>query len=315
MVQHEGTVVHPRDALANMGIQPSRIRCITHRRNTHWLVDTPERRLVLRRYASDRTPGDVAYEIQLLDYLQKRGWPIPTLVAPTIEVMNTSWCAFEYMPGRAPAPRSSNGVRAEQRRRGQLLALLPADMRDMASVGQRESWRRADEGLFDRTGRMPADDVLAQYERRSPEDGRILRMYDEQMQERLRELLPYAPVPVVVHGDFTPWNIRFIGGHLSAILDFDAAHLDLRVADFALTWRGQYHDVVYGYEDVSPLEDIEKALIVPIFWAWIIGSSIAGMETGEDRNDWAVKQLLRTEQARIERLTWIELASSMSATS
>ena len=48
------------------------------------------------------------------------------------------------------------------------------------------------------------------------------------------------------------------------MLDFDAAHLDLRVADFALSWRGQHGDLIRDYEEWSPLEPVEWA--VRHFW-------------------------------------------------
>ena len=226
-----------------------------------------------------------------------------TPVAPLVEAAGSIWCVFPYMPGRAPAPRSAAGVRAEQRRRGRLLARLHADMADFVGVGQREGWRRADEGLVDRTGRLPADDVLRQYERERPEEGRILRAYAERMRERLDELLPYAPAPVVIHGDLTPWNVRYARGALSAVLDFDAAHLDLRVADFALSWRGQHDDVLRGYEEVSPLEPVERELLVPIYWAWIIASAVAAIDAGEPTSDWAVRHLLRTDLSSAGRHT------------
>ena len=45
---------------------------------------------------------------------------------------------------------------------------------------------------------------------------------------------------VIAQGDFAPWNLRFQGGRLSGILDFELAHWDHRIADFALAWRGKY---------------------------------------------------------------------------
>jgi Ser/Thr protein kinase RdoA (MazF antagonist) len=298
LVQSDVGVVDPRNVLCGMGIRAARVRLVAHRRNTHWMVDTPARRVVLRRYSSDRTHGDVAYELRLLEHLDGRGWPVPAPVAPLIETVGSIWCAFRYMPGRAPAPRSVAGVRAEQRRRGRLLAQLHADMADMVAIGQREGWRRADEGLFDRTGKLPVDEILARYERESPEEGHVLRAYADRMRERLSELLPHAPAPVVIHGDLTPWNIRFARGTLSAVLDFDAAHLDLRVADFALSWRGRHDEVLRGYEEVSPLEPVERVLLVPIFWAWIIASAVAGIDEGAASAAWAVRLLLRTELIR-----------------
>ncbi|MDP9381998.1 MAG: phosphotransferase [Chloroflexota bacterium] len=294
MVQSDSGAVDPRSVLDAMDIGASRIRLIAHRQNTHWLVDTPDRRVVLRRYAPGRSHGDVAYELRLLEHLVGRGWPVPTRVAPPVEAAGSVWCLFRHMPGRAPGPRSVAGVCAEQRRRGRLLAQLHADMAELVGLGQREGWRRADEGLYDRTGKPPVDELLSRYERASPEEGGVLRTYADRMRERLGELLPHAPAPAVIHGDFTPWNLRYARGGLSAVLDFDAAHLDLRVADFALSWRGHYHDVVRGYEEVSALEPVERELLLPIYWAWIIASAVAGIGAGEARTDWAVKHLLRS---------------------
>ena len=64
---------------------------------------------------------------------------------------------------------------------------------------------------------------------------------------------------VVLHGDFTCWNLLFEHGHLTGVLDFEATHLNYRVADFALAWRGQQSDVIRGYEEVSPLSDLDQA--------------------------------------------------------
>ena len=296
MTQSHFRAIEALDVLRVMGICVSHVpRIISQRRNTHWVVDAPDGRGVLRRYSSDRSHSDVTYELRLLEHLDKKGWPVPIPIAPVVEQVGTIWALFRYMPGRAPAPRSVAGASLEQRRRGRLLARLHRDMAALVKVGQRPGWRRADEGLVDRTGKSPADEVLRRFERECPAQGHVLRAYTDRMRERLEELLPKAPAPVVIHGDLTPWNIRYLRGDLSAILDFDNAHLDFRVADFALSWRGRYDDVVRGYEEESPLEPIEKELLVPIYWAWVIAGAVAGLDEGGGTADWAVGHLLRTE--------------------
>ena len=289
----------PRRVLAAMGLPVTRLRRIAHRANTHWLVDTPSRRLVLRRYGAERSRADVAYELRLLAHVAARGWPVPIPVAPLVEVSDAIWVAFRYHAGRAPRPRSSAGSVAEQRHRGRLLAQLHSSMAELTAVGQRDGWRQAHEGLFDRTGKPSVDVVLATYELVDPAAGHILRTYTDHMRARLSVLLPAAPTPIVIHGDFTPWNLRYRQGTLSGVLDFDAAHRDLRVADFALTWRGRYDAVIHGYEDIAPLEPIEHALLVPIFWAWVIASAVAGLDMGATSTDWSVRQLLRTDLNRV----------------
>src|SRR5262249_40009101 len=78
-----------------------------------------------------------------------------SLLQVLVEQMGTIWALFRYMPGRAPAPRSVAGTILEQRMRGRLLARLHQDMAALVKVGQRPGWRRADEGLVDRTGKLP----------------------------------------------------------------------------------------------------------------------------------------------------------------
>ena len=74
----------------------------------------------------------------------------------------------------------------------------------------------------------------------------------------------------VVHGDFSTWNLLFERGTLTGLLDFDVAHRNHRVADFAISWRGEHDDVVLGYDEVSPLGAIEWELLVPVFRAWYL---------------------------------------------
>lgn len=280
-----------REALRHFGIAPRRARRVQRGRNAHWIVATRTGRVVLRRYATQCTVAEVSYELHVLEYLARRGWPVPAPVAPPLAVAGRIWCLFPYLDGRAPAPRSPAGRRDEQRRRGRLLARLHADLADLAGMGQRPGWRRADEGLFERAS--PTERVLRRYERRQPEPGRVLRDYAGRMRERLAELLPAAPAPIVIHGDLTPWNLKYAAGHLSGVLDFDAAHLDLRVADFALSWRGRDDDVVRGYEEESPLQPVERDLLVPVYWAWMLACAVTAIEDGVDVPTWALDHLVR----------------------
>lgn len=181
-----------------------------------------------------------------------------------------------------------------------MLARFHLDSTDLSGFGQRPGWLPANEGLWDRTGRGETDEILADYERVHPEPGRVLRMYAQRAIERMKGLLPLAPKPIVIHGDFTPWNLRYVAGRLTGILDFDSSHLDLRVAEFALAWRGHHEGVIRGYEEESPLEPVERELIVPVYWAWIIASAVGGIDAGDTTSEganWAVTHLLRTDLA------------------
>ena len=66
-----------------------------------------------------------------------------------------------------------------------------------------------------------------------------------------------------------------------------------------MSWRGKYDDVVFGFDEVSPLDDLEWELLTPIRWAWLLSfveNSIEEMRAGENeprRFEWVVNQLLR----------------------
>lgn len=294
MVRVDTSAARPRHVLRSLGFEAQRIRLVSHRENAHWVADGAAGRVVLRRYGPARSLDDVSYEHRLLRHLATRDWPVAAPLEPPLISGGFIWCVFPYLLGRRPSPRSPNGIVAEQRARGRLLAQLHQEMASLAELGQRVGWRRADQGLFDRPDQPPVEAVLRKHARESPDEGQVLLTYAGRTQERLARLLPDAPPPIVIHGDLAPWNLRYVRGTLSAVLDFDAAHLDLRVADFALSWRGRHGEVIRGYEESSPLEPVEWELLLPVYWAWVIGSAVAGIESGATEVEWAVRQLLRT---------------------
>ena len=150
-------------------------------------------------------------------------------------------------------------------------------------------WRRAEQILGDPT----LDQLLTDHERQRPAEVRILRWHLHRARDRVAGLQLHDRPGIVVHGDFTPWNLRFNNGHLSGILDFELAHWDHRVGDYALAWRGKYDDVIHGYAEVSPLEPEEWALITPIWWAGLIDGACHDMRNGTRDDGWTIKKLLQ----------------------
>jgi Ser/Thr protein kinase RdoA (MazF antagonist) len=166
------------------------------------------------------------------------------------------WCVFSRFHGTS---RRAGGQ--EARERGRLLAELHQHLATL-SLGQRPRWiQRAEvlgpqlEGLF--------------RNRAQPDEAKVLLEYVERARTAFEEA---GPLPaIVVHGDFTRGNLRYVRGRLSAILDFDFTHLDLRVADFTWPWGWQMcDDFVVGYEEVSPLDPVERAVMRPAFWVGML---------------------------------------------
>jgi aminoglycoside phosphotransferase (APT) family kinase protein len=254
------------------------------RLNQHWLVDARGERLVSRRWA---TPADdVAYELRLLARVAALGWPVAPAIAEPVELDGQVWGLFPFLPGE---PASVADPLAEQRARGHLLATVHADLARLGDLGQRRGWRRCEAILSDQT----LDRILAQHERARAEEVRLLRWHLDRARTRLAGLRPQDRPGQIIHGDFTAWNLRFQGEQLSGILDFELAHWNHRVADFALSWRGKYDAVIHGYTEVAPLEPEEWELLTPMWWAWLIEGACRDLAAGTHDDGWTTKQLLR----------------------
>jgi Ser/Thr protein kinase RdoA (MazF antagonist) len=137
-----------------------------------------------------------------------------------------------------------------------------------------------------------AERWFQRYERQDAAAGGRLLRYWEETRKRLAGLVPHAPAPMVIHGDVVPWNLRYRQGTLSGLLDFDLTHVDFRVADFALAWRGRHDGVLQGYQEVARLEPVEQELVVPVYWAWVLASAACTIRDGRSLS-WELGQLAR----------------------
>jgi Ser/Thr protein kinase RdoA (MazF antagonist) len=278
--QAVGSGVAPSaELLGRLGV--SLLSPLGGRLNTHWLVQSRGPRLVLRRWAQ---PADeVLYELRLLERIAAMGWPVASAVAEPIEHDGAWWSLAPLLTGE-PLERSGG----EQRARGRLLAAFHADLARLHEIGQRGAWRRCERILDDPT----LDELLADHERQKPEEARILRWHLERARERIAGLAPHTRPDTIIHGDFATWNLLYQDGRLSAILDFELAHRDHRIAEFALAWRGKYDAVIHGYHEVAPLEPEEWALLTPLWWAFLIEGACQCLRQGISEDGWTVRKLL-----------------------
>ena len=261
-------------------------------RNRHWLVESRRQQWVLRCWWRSEDAIDwasIGYEVRLVASLAALGWPVAATVAGPTELDGDVWSLAPFLPGDLPSAINPHAGEEEQHERGRLLAQFHAGLAQLPEMGQRAGWRRCEEILADPS----LDEVLTCHEPTCPEDVYILRWHLERARERVAGLqLPSRP-GIVVHGDFTPWNLRFAEGRLTGILDFELSHWDHRVGDFALSWRGKYDEVVHGYAEVSPLEPEEWELITPLWWAQLIEGACRDMQNGTRDDGWTIKKLLQ----------------------
>jgi aminoglycoside phosphotransferase (APT) family kinase protein len=230
--------------------------------NSHWLVEnTAGTELVLRRYKQDPLP-DLDYEFAVMHRLARLRWPTPELTQEPLEHAGRTWCLMTKLPGTMGTATDAQ----EPRQRGRLLAEVHQSSRQLTDLGQRQGFVLSDELACD-------PDLLTaikRYEGLKPEEGYILRWHLETAAERLAPLDFNAADQLVLHSDFVARNLLYDDdGKLTGIVDFEATHLNVRVAEFALSWRGRYDDVIHGYEEVERLSDLEWQLLVPVYWSWL----------------------------------------------
>ena len=165
-------------------------------------------------------------------------------------------------------------------------------------MGQRRGFGLSDEVVGD-PGLI---DSIRKYEQHRPAEGHVMMWHVDQAAQVFDRLDLDEAVTTVLHGDFTPWNLLYEGENLTGVLDFEATHLNYRVADFANSWRGYQDEVIEGYEEVSKLSDLEWELLVPAYLAWMFIGVKESIETALAKNaalpdfKWQIRHLLRREE-------------------
>ena len=128
-----------------------------------------------------------------------------------------------------------------------------------------------------------------------------MRWHIDKAMETFHRLDLDDAVTTVLHGDFAPWNLLYEGESLTGVIDFEATHLNYRVADFANSWRGYQDEVIEGYEEVSNLSELDRELLAPAYWAWMFIGVRQAIETALADNvappdlEWQIRHLLRRE--------------------
>jgi Ser/Thr protein kinase RdoA (MazF antagonist) len=255
----------PREVVRALGLSPLKLRRVGHRfTNDHWRVAAVEGDFYLRRSAAGRSLAAVSDEVRLLQHLVSSAWPVPRPFAAPISVGGRIWTAFEALTGAPRRPRSDGGWRDERKARGRLLGELHLVLEEVPSHHQRSGFHRAEES-FD-----SLEAQLVGLARTRPEEARRLGRHLQDTRSALDDLEASARPVQLIHGDFSTWNLLFSGGRLTGVLDFDLSHVNHRVADFAISWRGVHDDVIRSYHDVNPLTPDDRQLLVPVFRAWYL---------------------------------------------
>jgi len=248
-----------------LGIEPTRLEPTRPGdedsvRNGNWhLWTTDGEHHILRRYHLLRTEEDLTYEARVLDHLTASGWCVPARVVGPIRYDGRLWAVTRFVPCQ---PRQDE-TPAQQAERGEVLARLHADLRDL-DLGTRPGFFQAADldamGEFQGWGH--GVDLLRE-QRPDLADRAVQAM--AVAKELVREYDLLGLPRTIVHGDFASWNLHFDdGGRLAGVIDFDLCHLDSRVWELVIA-RVQ-PDMLAGYQRaaVEPLGDHELGAIEPL---------------------------------------------------
>jgi Ser/Thr protein kinase RdoA (MazF antagonist) len=264
----------------------------------NFIVTTPRGKFVFRRHRLSEDA--VAYERQVLDHLQQRGFPAPRML---INQAGRAWCAldgalysmYEFMKGYCPAnflwwPAAQRDIIAEC---GRTLGKYHQAVADLAPStykwngyrpAEHKRWR---EGEWFRQALADIRPLLRKPTATNPIDDWTRSRIDAI--DRMLKLEPVAEgrsdlSKLVIHGDYSPWNVLFRPGQSPAVLDFNESRLDLKIYDvtfatFWFAWRDNRLDqdraraFQAGYCEISQLREADVSLVGPVF-QWVMARSL-----------------------------------------
>lgn len=302
----------------------------------HWLVETGEGRVVLRRYRDERSVSAIDFEHRLLRLARERGWPVPEplrLPGRPETIAEAAGARFSLFPFLAGEPVRTASL-GQRRVAGRLLARLHRDLRDFDAPGQRDGFGRAWELDLpaQAAGHESFNALLDRFGSEYPELAAGLR---REKYRNLRELarLGYGDFPIApAHGSFSGANLLFDGPELSGVLDFDRCRLDTPVYDIAASLVAECtgppgpdavgieaaRSFIEGYAEHRPLAEEEARLVVPLLRAAILWFCLSQLlewaQAGEQRPVTSIADSVRGRfpalQANAAALQQVALAAA-----
>ncbi|MFI4974556.1 MAG: phosphotransferase enzyme family protein [Caulobacterales bacterium] len=272
-----------------------------NRFNTHWRVRAGERRYVLRRFGTWLEPAaGPAWELDLVARLAALGLPVAAPVAPPRNVDGAVHILMPLLPGRALGAGRVDDARYQAL--GRHLADYHAAAERLPLPPQRPGWTSNVDGALPPAGgaarRAELLWALAKV------DAQMARRFDEAARALEARDLPgvFADARrMVVHSDFAPWNLRLRHGRMTALLDFELAHVDVRAADVAFARRGYHDAVVDGYLERASLSAAELAALDALWLGGVLSTVWRVLEdrlaAGDVTNhglDWNFEQIAKT---------------------
>ncbi len=232
-------------------------------RTHYWEVVAPSGRYFLRRFYSWYPTSAIRYMHSVTAHLMRSGVSIPVpqhVPAPNglsyVEAGGTSWALYRALEGRGATAQDWMWCRPKA---AEMLAQLHVALEGFTPDG--ESFRPWGAWTLDTVGR-----VLDSWHPHPDLTPELLGDIHERLAVRyFGELYPALPKQVV-HGDYVSANVLWRGdamnAQVSGILDWEKAHIDTPLFDFAWGLGDRRPPLVRAtlaaYTRVRPLSNIER---------------------------------------------------------
>ncbi|MDY6876437.1 MAG: phosphotransferase [Chloroflexota bacterium] len=264
----------------------------------NFVVNTARGKFIFRQHRLSEDA--VAYEHQVLDHLQQRDFPAPRLL---LNQAGQAWSAFDgslysvygFVEGYSPtcflwSPAAWRGILTQY---GRTLGKYHQAVADL--VPSAYKWngyrpaehRRWREGDWFRQALAQIRPLLQKLAATNPIDDWTRSHLDAlDTMLRLESIVEERAdlSKLVIHGDYSPWNVLFRRGQSPCVLDFNESRLDLKIYDIMLAtfwfaWRDGHldQDVVLpfqtGYNKTGQLHKADINLAGTVF-QWIMARSL-----------------------------------------
>jgi Ser/Thr protein kinase RdoA (MazF antagonist) len=115
-------------------IVPDDISPISTSGNRHWRVQCARDAFVLRMYRRGQSTSSIPYELDILNRLHRRGWPVAAALDETVVQSGLVFALFPFLPGRSNKDETPEQMRC----RGRILAGLHSELKTLASNAGRQ---------------------------------------------------------------------------------------------------------------------------------------------------------------------------------
>lgn len=237
-----------REVLVNFGFDLSKVslrKNLVGYVNKTYLITTKGKKFILRESFVEKKFDHLEFEIEVLQYLHKKKFPLTLYVIPNKSgkyitiAQNKYYLLFNFMPGSIRVSWNNLDRFTDKK----LVSYFEASARFTKALIQfRPKTKFTNRPLFfylknpeklfkAQLKKLPKTKVTKMIMSRQDK----LYKFAHQTAEELKKL-KYDEYPKqAVHFDFHPGNVNFSGDKVTGIFDFDWIRMDNRIADFAGT--------------------------------------------------------------------------------